>query len=87
MYKQYLRDKNNNPIGLVIVSKDRHVGWSKCNKLDKFDKRIANIIAMNRLVRNRAKQYRDSEMPKDIEDLLNHLWYKTVGRYVEFSLD
>ena len=83
MYKQYLRNKNNNPIGLVIISKQGHIGWSKCKKMDTFSKKMANIIAMNRLIRHSIGDYRNSEMPKDIKKLLEHLWYKTVGKFTE----
>ena len=51
--------------------------------MDTFSKKMANIIAMNRLIRHSIGDYRNSEMPRDIEKLLEHLWYKTVGKFTE----
>lgn len=52
MIKQYIRDKNRNPIGLVLYDPRRPDDflWSLCNikKGDKFDKSLAHNVAYAR---------------------------------------
>jgi hypothetical protein len=51
MVAKYLRDKNKNPIGLVVAMKvnDRvSIGWSLTHKNDKYDKNKAWATAMGR---------------------------------------
>jgi hypothetical protein len=50
----YVRDKNGHKIGAVValVKDDTiRVGWSKCNKQDKFNKQMALMIASVRAKR------------------------------------
>lgn len=52
MLKQYVRDKNNNPIGVmlsVLVDDCIQYGYSICHKNDKYDKVKGMLIAFNRL--------------------------------------
>lgn len=52
MLKKYIRNKHREPIGVVIAEQwgDRIViGWSRCNKKDKFDREQAQEIAQARL--------------------------------------
>lgn len=52
MLKQYIRDKKNNPIGILLATqKDNviHIGWSLCSKKDKFNKEKGMTIAEGRL--------------------------------------
>lgn len=49
--KEYIRDKNNNPCGVVVAVKDDDqvfYGYSLCNPSDKYDKRFGMNIAINR---------------------------------------
>jgi hypothetical protein len=49
--KQYIRDDNRNPIGLVVALKSEKgitFGYSLCNPKDHFDKKSATLIAVNR---------------------------------------
>lgn len=53
--RQYVRDRKGAPVGVLLAVKSPnkskyHIGWSMCNrKLDKFDKKIANELAMKRV--------------------------------------
>lgn len=56
MLKKYIRDKNNQRIGVIIAdlvtdadSKTICIGFSLCNKRDKYDEERAMLIAENRL--------------------------------------
>ena len=70
IYKQYLRDKNRNPIGLVVLDKEGNYGWSKLRKGDKFTKELANKIALNRYYHYQDGDNVPQVMPRDIEKLL-----------------
>ena len=72
IYKQYLRDKNRNPIGLVILDKKGNYGWSKLRKGDKFTKELANEIAFNRYYHYQVNDI-PQIVPGDIMKLLNKL--------------
>ena len=52
MLISYVRNRKGEKIGCLLAAKTSSncvgVGWSKCNKLDKFDKKIAKIIAEGR---------------------------------------
>lgn len=37
IYMKYVRDEKRNPIGVVIMNSDYNIGWSLCNKKDKWD--------------------------------------------------
>lgn len=43
MIRQYVRKRNKKPVGILVAFKDDngvHIGWSQCNKTDRFDKEI-----------------------------------------------
>ena len=48
MLIEYLRDKNGNPIGVAVAVSKEDIGWSLCNKRDKFNKQRALEIAVGR---------------------------------------
>lgn len=53
MLKQYIRDKKNNPIGILLATKKDnviHIGWSLCSKKDKFNKEKGMTIALGRMM-------------------------------------
>ena len=70
IYKQYLRDKNRNPIGLVVLDRVGNYGWSKLRKGDKFTKELANKIAFNRYYHYQDGDNIPQVMPSDIKKLL-----------------
>jgi hypothetical protein len=50
--KQYIRDKKNNPIGILLATQEDngiHIGWSLCSKKDKFNKEKGMTIALGRM--------------------------------------
>jgi hypothetical protein len=52
MLKQYIRDKDNHPIGLMVsdlINGEIHFGYSVLHKNDKWNKTKAHLIAFNRL--------------------------------------
>ena len=55
MLIQYIRNKNNQPIGVVVAVDKYKVGYSLCKKGDRFDKQRGFEIAVGRAnnVRNR----------------------------------
>lgn len=50
--RQRIRDKHGKHVGLMVAIKLSNtlitVGWSVCNKIDKYDKQLADKIAFNR---------------------------------------
>lgn len=53
MIKEYVRDKNRNPIGILIATeKDGEllVGWSACNPKDQWSKDLGEFKAHCRLL-------------------------------------
>jgi hypothetical protein len=51
MIKCYIRNRNGNPVGVVIAEKiigNPSIGWSLCCKRDKFSKEMGECIALNR---------------------------------------
>jgi hypothetical protein len=55
---QYIRNSKGQRIGVLLAfKKDEHelaIGWSKCNKLDQFDRTRAVEIAIGRALRGTA---------------------------------
>jgi hypothetical protein len=52
MYKQFIRDKNFNPIGVIFgdnINNEVHIGWSLCRRGDRFDKKRGDSIAIARM--------------------------------------
>jgi len=48
MLVKYTRDKNGHRNGVVVAVDHGVVGWSKCNKKDKFNKELGLRIAEGR---------------------------------------
>ncbi len=48
MIIKYLRNKDNKPVGCVIVTDSAKVGWSLCCEKDTFTKKMAKTIALGR---------------------------------------
>lgn len=48
MLIEYLRDKNGSPVGVVVALGKEDIGWSLCNKRDRFNKQRALEIAVGR---------------------------------------
>ena len=52
MLKQYIRDENRNPIGVMLselTGDEIDYGFSLCHEKDKYDKTKGMLIAFNRL--------------------------------------
>lgn len=50
-FRMYLRDKHKQPHGIILANKvdDKiHVGWSVCNKKDKWNRAVGVMIAESR---------------------------------------
>ena len=60
--RQYIRNEKKIPIGLMIATLSANgsllIGWSMCNPSDKFDKKHAELIAMNRMTSEKAQAKR-----------------------------
>ncbi len=58
MITQYVLNKKNQRMGLMVAFKDKEnpviVSWSKCKKTDKFDPQQAMDIALGRIQKNRS---------------------------------
>lgn len=68
MIKQYTRDKNGQLTGLLLAKKSGDkfaIGFSKCRKGDKFDKKFATEIASRR-ASLLLQHNRDCEIPKSM---------------------
>ena len=58
---QYVRDRNGHPVGAVVALSANQIGWSLTNKLDRWDREKALMIARRRAVAtNKTGGFRDS---------------------------
>lgn len=48
MLINYVRDKKGRPFGVVVATGRNLIGWSKCNKSDKWNRELGLKIAANR---------------------------------------
>ena len=55
MIYEYVRDRNGHPLGVVVALGKKDVGWSLCNKKDKFDKEFGLMIAKGRAIKTKTK--------------------------------
>lgn len=59
MLKEYVRDSNGQPIGVIISDKlddDKiHFGWSLCHENDPYDKKKGLTIAIGRMYHNNGE--------------------------------
>jgi hypothetical protein len=68
MIKQYTRDKHGRLTGLLLAKKSGDkfaIGFSKCKKGDKFDKKFATEIASHR-ASLLLQHNRDCEIPRSM---------------------
>lgn len=62
MLIKYVRDGENNRVGVVVATGSSKIGWSLCNKLDRFDRKKGLMIAEARANMSDAdKEKRDFE--------------------------
>jgi hypothetical protein len=82
--KQYVRDKKGNPKGLVLAvisdnpdAKVVRLGWSLCSKRDRFDKGIAENIAVGRAYEGTA-----ALIPHAVEREFSY-FHKRLSRFLK----
>lgn len=79
MITQYVRDTNNNPVGVVVASEVSSnkwaIGWSACNvkKGDVFDKVKGKEIAYRRLTCLRPLTGQTPLPPANVQNVINSL--------------
>lgn len=57
MIRTYARNEAGNPVGMVVAVKDNDrvsLGWSKCNKVDVFDKQFGTFVALQRALHSKG---------------------------------
>lgn len=69
---QYVRDKNNNPVGAVVAVGKLQVGWSRKHKSDRWNREKALMIA-----RNRAVVGSSVEVPRDVEPIMDNMFERS----------
>ena len=86
MLIQYVRDKNNHRVGVVVaekpslVDKGDGIGWSKCHsRLDKFDKKMGIKIAYGRAIS--GKQYKETIIPHDVQQVIKKMKKRAKSYY------
>lgn len=85
--RQYLKDKNNKKVGIILATADDEkvkIGFSKCNtKHDKFDKNRAIDIA-----RIRAENYSDKLYDKYyVPFMVNEVMPEFIDRCMRYYKD
>jgi len=82
MLTSYLRDKSNNPIGVVVAVKHNdeiRLGWSKCHSLlERFNRQKGIEIALGRAKCNRPVKH---PLPHDIRYALVNLLQRAEKYY------
>ena len=48
MLVKYVRDSKRRPVGVVVATGKYKVGWSLCDKKDKWDKKVGVALAAGR---------------------------------------
>lgn len=79
---QYIRDKNNNPRGVLVAVKHENgfrIGYSLCNKKDRFNKNMALKIALGR-----ANAMSDGPIPHPVDRMLEEFTNR-CKRYYKVS--
>ena len=78
MIFEYIRDKKNRKIGVLVALDGGQIGWSKCNiKRDKFDKELGLRIATGRAEYGSFR----ADMPTDIRIVVEKHFYDRSMRY------
>lgn len=63
MLIEYVRDKNNTKVGVVVAMSPDQIGWSRKNKKDgPFDKAFAVKVATGRALKSKIRDLRDQEI-------------------------
>ena len=80
---KYVRDKKGKPFGVVVARGANLVGWSKCNKSDKWDRSVGLEIAFDRAYSSEPLlDILDipKDMAKDFYDMIirSRKYYKVV---------
>ena len=70
MIYEYVRDRNGHPLGVVCALGKKDIGWSLCNKKDRFNKDFGLKIASARAVRSRIKR---KDIPRRIIPILEKM--------------
>jgi hypothetical protein len=70
MIYEYVRDRNGHPLGVVVALGKKEVGWSLCNKKDRFDRDFALKIASGRAMHSNIKR---NKIPKKILPTLDKM--------------
>lgn len=60
MLTRYVKDENNQKIGVVIALERGKIGWSRCRMGDKFDKTLGIKIAIGRAKQGSKKKIPDA---------------------------
>lgn len=81
MLKQYVRDEQNNPIGVVFID-GMNIGWSLLNRKDRWNKELGNQIAINRL----EKGFRFMNFGKYIPNYPIHAGNLRIDKVIETVL-
>jgi hypothetical protein len=89
--KQYVRDKNRNPIGVLVAIYDspndtNYIGYSFCNPRDQFSKVKGTEIALGR-ARTQKYIYRSGKMVFPPVPNRKHLKiYKQIADFLLFTV-
>lgn len=91
---EYYRDKNRNPIGVVVATNKDVVGWSLCHikaiyyhPSDKFDKKLGLNIAIQRADKASAMsesekvEYYTSKVPQSLQKLFLKIMTKSENYF------
>jgi hypothetical protein len=82
----YLRDKQRRKIGVILLV-FRHnnvsIGWSRCCRLDRFDRERGENIAFNRA---KIGWGPNVKIPRDVDQLVKHIVRKLQSRKTSYSV-
>ena len=59
MLTRYVRNDQNQKIGVVVALEKGKIGWSRCQEPDKFDKELGLLIAIGRAKKGSRKRIPD----------------------------
>ena len=91
---RYIRDKNKQPYGVVVIDKDERLGWSICSPRDVWNRNGSKSIALDRMMKHGCQvreiideyiSYVDngtSDFATIREILLNTLYNNKIGLYL-----
>lgn len=84
---QYIRDKKNNPKGVMVAfteGEQIYIGWSLCSKYDKYDKHKGFDIAVGRAYKNVNKK--NIEVAHSAFAAFERFCFKVGNKKKEFKL-